>query len=80
MSEQVHIIENIDQLEDLDMDTLLMATDVSDTVIMSQWDWLNDYQIDSQGIFPLGIIATGEQVRTLRQALERKENTDDQTI
>lgn len=80
MSQQVHIIENIDQLEDLDMDTLLMNTDGSDTVIMNQWDWFNDYQIDSQGIFPLGIIATGEQVRTLRQALERKENTDDQTI
>lgn len=80
MSEQVHIIETIDQLEELDMDTLLMATDGSDTVIMSQWDWFNDYQIDSQGIFPLGIITTGEQVRTLRQALERKEVTDDQTI
>ena len=80
MSQQVHIIENIDQLEDLDMDTLLMATNDSDTVIMSQWDWFNDYQIDSQGIFPLGIIATGDQVRTLRQALERKEATDDQAV
>lgn len=80
MSEQVHIIETIDQLEDLDIDTLLMAIDDIDTVIMNQWDWFNDYQIDSQGIFPLGIIATGDQVRTLRQALERKEVTDDQTI
>ena len=55
----------------LDPDTVLL--DVDDPwreVRMSASEWMEDYAIDAEGIFPLAVIATGEHVRAARQALE----------
>ena len=65
------IIRTCAELENLDPDTVLF--DVDDPwyeVRMSASEWMEDYAIDAEGIFPLAIIATGEHVRAARQALE----------
>lgn len=68
------IIRTRDELANLDPDTMLL--DVDDPryeVHMSASEWMEDYTIDAEGIFPLAVIATGEQVRAARQALEAGE-------
>ena len=65
------IIRTREDLAALDPDTLLL--DVDDPwheVRMSASEWMEDYAIDAEGIFPLAVIATGEHVRAARQALE----------
>lgn len=66
-----HIIRSINGLPD--PDALLMG--ITDELhpgvqVMYAADWEADYLIDSTGIFPLAVIATGEQVRAARKALE----------
>ena len=65
------IIRTREELAALDPDTVLF--DVDDPwreVRMSASEWMEDYAIDAEGIFPLAVIATGEQVRAARQALK----------
>ena len=65
------IIRTREELAALDPDTVLF--DVDDPryeVRMSASEWMEDYAIDAKGIFPLAVLATGEQVRAARQALE----------
>ena len=65
------IIRTRDELAVLDPDTVLF--DVDDPwreVRMSASEWMEDYAIDAEGIFPLAVIATGEQVRAAREALK----------
>ena len=67
------IIRTPEELEALDPDTHLghWHEGSLDPVVMVHSDWINDYEIDGGGIFPLAVIATGEQVRAARKALER---------
>lgn len=65
------IIRTREELAALDPDTVLF--DVDDPwreVRMSASEWMEDYAIDAEGIFPLAVIATGEHVRAARQALK----------
>ena len=65
------IIRTREELAALDPDTVLI--DVDDPwceVRMSAGEWMEDYAIDADGIFPLAVIATGEQARAARQGLE----------
>lgn len=64
------IIRTREELAALDPDTVLI--DVDDPwceVRMNAHEWMEDYDIDTKGIFPLAIISTGDQVRAARQAL-----------
>ena len=68
------IIRARDELAVLDPDTVLV--DVDDPlyeVRMSASEWMEDYAIDGEGIFPLAVLATGEYVRAARQALKEAE-------
>ncbi|MGP6175414.1 hypothetical protein [Corynebacterium sp. A21] len=66
------IIRTITELEALDPDTLITSSEASFSgpAVMQRADWVNDYQIDPTGIFPLAVIATGDAVREARKALE----------
>ena len=65
------IIRSVEELKALDPDTQLMTTDLHwESAIMPQRDWLDDWEIDPHGIFPLAVIAPGPQVRAARQALK----------
>ena len=67
------IIRTAEELEALDPDTMLIrsAQDWADPQIpMLAQEWLNDWEIDPDRIFPLAIIATAAQVRAARKALE----------
>lgn len=67
-----HIIRTIEELEALDPDTMLISKDElwEPCIPMHAGEWLGDWHVDPDGIFPLAVIATGEQVRQARQALE----------
>lgn len=60
------IIRTYDELKSLDPDCILAGIE---EVYMPAHDWVNDYHIDPNGIFPLALIAEGEHVRAARQAL-----------
>lgn len=73
-AEPPRIIRTREDLAVLDGDTVLV--DVADPwheVRMSASEWMEDYAIDGEGILPLAVLATGEQVRAARQALEATE-------
>ena len=67
------IIRTVEELEALDPDTLLIrsAQDWADPQIpMLATEWASDWEIEPDGIFPLATIATADQVRAARKALE----------
>ena len=64
------IIRTIEQLDALDPDTYLVN---SDQVVMHTFDWVDDYNIDPTDMFPLAVIASGEQVRAACKALEKEQ-------
>lgn len=66
------IIRTVGELEKLDPDTVLMQHEKGFYAhyIDPQRAWLDACEIDTDHIFPLAVIATGEQVRQARQALE----------
>ena len=67
------IIRTVEELEAEDPDTMLIrsAQDWADPQIpMLATEWASDWEIEPDGIFPLAIIAPGEQVRAARKALE----------
>lgn len=66
------IIRTVEELEALDPDTQLTRWWVGhrDPIVMTWSDWMGDWGIDGDGIFPLAVIASGDQVRRARKALE----------
>lgn len=71
--DQARIIRTVEELKALDPDTMLIrsAQDWADPQIpMLATEWASDWEIDPDRIFPLAIIAPGEQVRAARRALE----------
>ena len=69
----LQISRAVEELEALDPETLLIrsAQDWADPQIpMLATEWASDWDIEPDGIFPLATIATGEQVRAARKALE----------
>lgn len=66
---EFQIIRTVEELEELDLDTLLIN---DEALVKNQWDWFADYTMGNGGIFPLAIIATGEQVRAVREAMEEE--------
>ena len=69
------IIRTVEELEALDPDTLLIrsAQDWADPQIpMLATEWASDWEIEPDRIFPLAIIAPGEQVRAAHKALEKE--------
>ncbi|WNO28361.1 hypothetical protein SEA_PSONYX_52 [Corynebacterium phage PSonyx] len=67
-----HIIRTVGELEALDPEAMLISKDElwEPCIPMHAGEWLGDWHVDPDGIFPLAVIATGEQVRQARQALE----------
>lgn len=66
------IIRTRNELAALDPDTVLMTTDLFDP-LTPVWDWLDGKGNPARGTengLPAVVIATGEQVRAARQALE----------
>lgn len=68
------IIRTVEELEDLGEDAWLMSfTDENfDDVAMIQGGWLHDYGLDYGDIFPLVVLATGDQVRAAREAMKQE--------
>lgn len=67
------IIRTAEDLEALDPETMLIhyeSVSAPYPVVMAQPDWESDYEICPDGLLPLAVIATGEQVRAARKALE----------
>lgn len=64
------IIRTVGELEALDPDTYLVDTDDAG---LTQSIWVGYWEEFDQHIFPLAVIATGEQVRQARQALEKEQ-------
>lgn len=67
------IIHTAVELEALDPETMLMRSEWEcdpEPIVMAQRDWASDYTICPAGLLPLAVIATGEQVRAARKALE----------
>lgn len=66
------IIRTADELAALDPDTVLMTTDLFDP-LTPVWDWLDGEGNPARGTengLPAVVIATGDQARVARQALE----------
>ena len=66
------VIRTREDLAALDPDTVLMTTDLFDP-LTPVWDWLDGKGNPARGTengLPAVVIATGEQVRAARQALE----------
>lgn len=61
------IIRTVGELEALDPDTYLIDTDDAG---LTQSIWVGYWSAFDEHIFPLAVIATGEQVRAARKALE----------
>ena len=65
------IIRTRDELATLDHDTILFnVDDPRYEVRMSAFEWMEDYAIDAEGIFPLAVLAAGDHVRAARQTLD----------
>ncbi|MEY8577235.1 hypothetical protein AALI21_02865 [Corynebacteriaceae bacterium 6-324] len=69
MVQDPQIISTFDELEELDPDTQLMMRSGSNNVVMSAYDWVGDYEISPEGVLPLAVLVSGEQVRAARKAL-----------
>lgn len=63
----LQVITTLEELEELDLDTLLIN---DEGMVRDQWSWFGDFTMGIEGIFPLAIIATGDQVRDAREAME----------
>ena len=65
------IIRTREELAALDPDTLLIdADDPWYDVRLCAHEWMEDYTIETEGFFPLAVIATGDTVRAAQQALD----------
>lgn len=64
------IIRTVGELEALDPDTYLIDRS---NYGLTKSDWVSYYESFDQPIFPLAVIATGEQVREAQQALKEQE-------
>lgn len=66
------IVRTVEELKALDPEAMLISKDDEwePCIPMHAAEWLGDWHIDPDGIFPLAVIATGEQVRAARKALE----------
>lgn len=69
------IIRTVGELEALDPEAMLISKDElwEPCIPMRAGEWLGDWHVDPDGIFPLAVIATGEQVRAAQQALEKEQ-------
>lgn len=68
------IIRTADELAALDPDTVLMTTDLFDP-LAPVWDWLDSKGNPARGTengLPAAVVATGEQARAARRALEEE--------
>lgn len=61
------IIRTVGELEALDPDTYLMG---SANEGLTRTDWVSYREAFADHIFPLAVIATGEQIRAARKTLE----------
>lgn len=60
------IIRTYEELKNLDPDSILASIE---EIYMPAHDWVNDYHIEPHEVFPVALIADGEQVRAARHAL-----------
>lgn len=63
----IQIIRTVEELEELDLDTLLIN---DEGMVRDQWSWFGDFTMGIEGILPLAIIATSAQVRAAHEAME----------
>lgn len=70
----IQIIRTVEELEALDPEAMLISYDDKwePCIPMRAGEWLGDWHVDPDGIFPLGVIATGEHVRAVQQALKEQ--------
>lgn len=64
-----NIIRTVEELEALDPDTFLLD---SDDAGLTQDDWMSFFRDYDNHIFPLVVIATGDQIRQARRLLEEE--------
>ena len=74
LAPDLRIIRTLEELEELGSGAWLMSiTDGCwDDVAMIQGDWIHDYGLDNNDIFPLVVLATGAQVRAACEAMEEE--------
>ena len=78
LAPEPRIIRTRDELEDLDRMTVLMHADDGDPLTLG-WHWFdNDGSLSDESAedLPAVVIATGDQVRAARQALEDADAVD----
>ena len=74
LAPEPQIIRTREELAALDPDTLLIdADDPWYDVRLCAHEWMEDYTIETEGFFPLAVIATGDTVRAAQQALDSAE-------
>ncbi|MCK2200496.1 hypothetical protein [Corynebacterium callunae] len=69
------VIRTVGELEALDPEAMLISYDEEwmPCIPMRAGEWLGDWHVDPDGIFPLAVIATGEQIRAAQKALKEQE-------
>lgn len=67
-----HVIHTYEELKALDPEAMLISYDEEwvPCIPMLAGEWLGDWHVDPTGIFPLAVIATGDQVREARETLK----------
>ena len=71
LAPEPRVIRTAEELATLDPDTVLINIDTPQCELrMNAHEWMEDYAIDAEGVFPLAVIATGDEVRAARQSLE----------
>lgn len=68
----LRVIRTVEELEAVCSAAWLMhfGNEPDDPVVMIQEDWVHDYDIYLEGIFPLVVMMDGDQVHAAREAME----------